>query len=87
MVGQSISIPQGSYTALYLLGMSTGYYQSMAGVVTVGYTDQSSDQYTLGISDWKNGSAETAPSTAPGESIAGRPARVRHMERYAGRLQ
>ena len=69
MVGQSISIPQGSYTALYVLGMSTGYYESMAGVVTAGYTDQSSDQYTLGVSDWKNGYTETPGSTAPGESI------------------
>ncbi|WP_145952293.1 hypothetical protein [Paludisphaera borealis] len=68
--GQSLYVPQGSYSALYLLGMSTGFDRAYGGPFRVEYTDGSADQFILGVSDWRTGYNGTAGSTAPGEGIA-----------------
>ncbi len=71
--GQRVSIPEGSYTALYLLGLTSGYNETASNVFTLDYTNSSSDQYTLGFSDWMNGYTGVAGTTAPGESIVAEP--------------
>ena len=71
--GQTVPITQGSYTALDLLAMSTGYSESMAGVFEIDYTNGSYDRYTIGVSDWKTGYTGTGGSLAPGESIVASP--------------
>ena len=65
MGGNAVSIPQGSYTALYVLALSAGYSTSQAGVFTLFYSDNSSDQYTQGVSDWRAGYTGVGGTTAP----------------------
>ena len=84
--GQTIPITHGSYTALDLLAMSTGYSESMGGVFEIDYTNGSYDRYTLGVSDWKTGYTGTGGSLAPGESIVASPTTYDTLERNAGRI-
>jgi hypothetical protein len=49
-VGQRLDVPPGAYDALHLLGVSEqGNYQ---GVLRLVYEDGTSDEATLGLSDW-----------------------------------
>ncbi|MGC8640934.1 MAG: hypothetical protein ACP5XB_13785, partial [Isosphaeraceae bacterium] len=57
-------------TALDVLALSAGYNPSQAGVFRLDYSDNSSDQYTQGVSEWTTGYTGVGGTTAPGESIA-----------------
>ncbi|MGA9643769.1 MAG: hypothetical protein WBQ72_20395 [Terriglobales bacterium] len=61
--GQSISLPQGSFTGLLL--MATGVQGAQSSqTFTINYTDGTSAQFTQSLSDW------SAPQNFPGESEA-----------------
>ena len=66
--GQTIPLPQGSFTSLQLLG--TGVNGVQASVTfTVNYVGGGTTTFTQSFSDWKTGYTG-AGTTAPGESIA-----------------
>jgi hypothetical protein len=77
-----ISLPQSQYTVLQLIG--TGVQGGQVGIVTVGYTDSSSDNFTQGFSDWFSGGpynigesiALLMPYRLSGGSMDNRPFRV-----------
>ena len=61
--GQSISLPQGSFTGLLL--MATGVQGAQSNqTFTINYTDGTTAQFTQSLSDW------SAPQNFPGESEA-----------------
>jgi len=55
--GQTIPLPSGNYTALYLLGTAVQGLQS--GTFTFNYTDGSTSQWTQQFSDWASHSSNT----------------------------
>ena len=67
--GQTISLPQGSFTSIDILGTATGgTYQT--GTFTVNYLGGGTATFTQSFSDWVHGYNGTGGTTAPGESIA-----------------
>ena len=65
-MAQTVTLSGSGYTAIELLGTATGgVYQP--GTFTVNYSDGTSLQYTLGLSDWNNGYTGQG-TNAPGET-------------------
>ena len=60
--GQTIPLPTGNFTALFLL--ATGVFGNQSGTFTIHYTDGSTSVVTQDFSDWANNSSN------PGEFVA-----------------
>ncbi|MBV8267003.1 MAG: hypothetical protein JO252_11800, partial [Planctomycetaceae bacterium] len=80
MGGVPISLPQGNYSSIKLLG--TGTYGVQPGTFIVHYTDGTTDSFTQAFSDWRGGYTG-AGTTAPGESIA---VTMTHFNTASGRV-
>ncbi len=66
--GQSITLPEGSFSSIQLLGAATGG-TAQSVTFTVYYVGGGTSNFTQTFSDWKNGYTGGG-TTAPGESIA-----------------
>lgn len=60
--GQSVALPGEKYDALYLLACATGIDEDITEVVTIHYTDGSSEKVTLRFEDWNKYSDWTTES-------------------------
>ncbi len=67
--GGPLSLPEGNFTSLEILGAASGSNHYESATLWVWYTDGTYDTFTQDFSDWINGYSGTAGTTAPGETI------------------
>ena len=66
--GQQITVPAGSYDWLYLAGAGANGNQ-LNQVITLGFTDGTTQLWTQSFTDWGNNGTTTLPIPFPGEFV------------------